>query len=65
VLAHIGLGRAYTLQGDGTKARAEDRLVLALARPIDILPVALRLQLLAMERKSLESIQTEAAPTAP
>jgi len=65
VLAHIGLGRAYTLQGDSTKARAEDRLVLALARPIDILPVALRLQLLAMERKSLESIQTEAAATAP
>jgi hypothetical protein len=65
VLAHIGLGRAYTLQGDSTKARAEDRLVFALARPIDIPPVVLRLQLLAMERKSLESIQTEAAATAP
>jgi hypothetical protein len=53
------------LAGASLEPGAEDMLFLALARLINVLPVAQRLQLLEMVRTSLEPIQTEAASTAP
>jgi len=49
------------LAGASHEAGLENSLFLALARLIDALPVAQRLQLLGMVRNSLEPIQTETA----
>jgi len=49
------------LAGASQEAGLENSLFLALARLIDALPVAQRLQLLGMVRNSLEPIQTETA----
>src|SRR3984893_11476771 len=53
------------LAGASLEPGAEDMLFLALARLINILPVAQRLQLLEIVRDSLDPIQTEAAAAAP
>ena len=68
-----GKSRGYCLEmiaadflaGASLEPGTEDRLFLALARLVGILPVAQRLQLLEMVRNSLDPIQTEAAATAP
>jgi hypothetical protein len=51
------------LAGASLEAGAESTLFLALARLIDALPVAQRLQLLDMVRNNLEPLPTEAATT--
>jgi hypothetical protein len=68
-----GKSRGYCLEmicadflaGASLEPGAENMLFLALARLIEILPVAQRLQLLEMVKATLEPVQTEATATAP